>query len=261
MQRCELETSICPSHRTWFNLQHKKKKEKTRLAYLTPVELAHCCMGKRLESVAASVSLQTVVLILCPSVSLQTAAPILCPSWAFIACWIAACHLFPHPGCRVPEYGWDLSTGLMLLAKDKAQGEMTPDSSLDADRGQSQCISCEWQKTVYFPSHPHPSDKDPTHFQEAQQQSPARLTKARLRPLDQPKDLHRAQGLRCSDREAERKVLPRERDVVHPLGPWPPRLHRAAVMETSVSTCVKSSICEGVHSNRTSPDTRTQKWV
>lgn len=210
--------SICPSHRTCFNLQRKKKKGKTRIAHLTPVELTHCCMGKRLEPMAASVSLQTVVLILCPSMSIQIAVLTLCPSWAFTACWIAACHLFPHPACRVPEYGWDLSTGLMLPGKDKVQGEMTPESSLDADRGQGQRISCEWQKTVCFASHPHPSDKDPTHFHAAQQQSPACLSKAGLRPLDQPKDLYRAQGLRCSDWEAERKVLPRERNVV--LGPW-----------------------------------------
>lgn len=129
---------------------------------------------------------------------------------------------------------------------------MTPESSLDADWGQGQRISCEWQKTVCFTSHPHPSDKDPIHFHTTQQQSPAYLTKDGLRPLDQPRDLYRAQGLGCCDRRAERKVLPRERDVVQPLGPWAPRLQRAAVMETSVSTCVKSRICEGVPSNRTS---------
>lgn len=84
----------------------KKNKQKTRIAHLTPVELAHYCMGKRLEPMAASMSLQTAVLILCPS-------------WAFRACRIAACHLFAHSGCRVPEHGWDLSTGLMPLAKDK----------------------------------------------------------------------------------------------------------------------------------------------
>lgn len=148
----------------------------------------------------------------------------------------------------------------MLPAKDKVQGEMTPESSLDADRGQGQRSSCEWQETVCFTSHPHPSDKDPTHFQVSQPQSPACLSKAELRPLDQPEDLHRAQGLRCSDREAERKGLPRKRDVVQPQGPWPPRLQRAAVMETSVSTCIKSSICEGVHSNRPSPDTEPKNW-
>lgn len=93
---------------TWDLVQSpaQKEKRKTRIAHLTPVELAHCCMGKRLEPMAASMSLQTAVLILCPS-------------WAFRACRIAACHLFAHSGCRVPEHGWDLSTDLMPLAKDK----------------------------------------------------------------------------------------------------------------------------------------------
>ena len=149
----------------------KRKKKKQELLTLPPVERTHCCIGKRLEPMAASKTLQTAVLILRPS-------------WAFRACRIEACHLFPHPGCRVLEYGWDLSTGLMLPAKDKVQGEVTPESSLDADRGQGQRSSCEWQKTVCFASHPHPSDKDPTHFQAAQQQSPACLSKARLRPLE-----------------------------------------------------------------------------
>lgn len=72
------------------------------------------------------------------SMTLQTAVLILRPSWAFRACRIEASHLFPHPGCRVLEYGWDLSTGLMLPAKDKVQGEVTPEFSLDADRGQGQ---------------------------------------------------------------------------------------------------------------------------
>lgn len=163
------------------------------------------------------------------------------------------CWLFPHPVCRDLEHGPDVSTCLMLLAKYKIQGEMTPE-----DHGtprmqtsvRASALVVSGRKQWALP-HIHTSVTrtlpSSTQLNSGAQRA---CPWARVQPLDQPRDLYRplarARGLRCSDRKVKGEGATQEMPIVF----WADGGGHASKEPLSwkpVSPWAKSSIHEWFH--------------
>lgn len=129
-------------------------------------------MGRRLETVASSVSLQRAGLILSTSWALRT---------------LLACSLPPFPSSSVQTPWTWMGPEHMPNAPGQVQSPGRDDprrswGSRDAVLGQASTSAVSASKQCCFALHPHLCGKDSTHFHTAQQQSPACLTKGQTAP-------------------------------------------------------------------------------